>query len=597
MAPIKKKAKTEEGKAGKVKGSLKRKADEAAAEAEAGAPAAKTGKKEKVLSKKQAKRKEVTTLYGDLINPGREVQADTLVGDILDLLQKRPAPLHQYCCSEVGSRVVQACLKWGSKEQKSKVLDALKDHLAKMSIDRYGCMVVMKLLRYCTRTASERKPTPDEKKLRAKNSRSILEAFRGKGLRTAFFHKYGCRVVNSIYFSDFASVKEKRTMLHEVAVPQALALTRSEFDGRPLRQLLAAKDLKNDDRAAMVSHLAEQVERCVEKELLACDVVHLLFQAYCEVASETQLRDLAGRCMAGAPNLLSSKPGAEAALYILGVATAKEKKAFCKELKGKFVALATNAVDYTVMMRLASIVDDTVMLEKTMLAEWMSDLETLCFDKYGAKVLSWLLRPDDPRIFSPYERQCLAVPAPSAIKAADKRRQEILRTIRPALLTVLQENALKVCSDVHAKDLLLAYMSSDWNAGIVEAVLSAVEAAVSKAAGKPKKEELELIDNGTTTTTLIALLRIEPAASDAPLAAPLWRRCFQGRLAELAATRCTFVVRALLKNGGATADAVRSGVSKSRAAIEAAAKAAEASAAGTSGVRSLLAAIDGKEAA
>merc|ERR1719321_1095076 len=143
-----------------------------------------------------------------------------------------------------------------------------------------------------------------------------------------------------------------------------------------------------DQRENMRSHLAEVVEKVVEKELLGIDLVHLVLQAHCELASESQLKELAEKCMAGAPLLLSSKPGAEAVLHLLGVATAKQRKSFCKDLKNKFVALTTNSVDYTVMMRLLSTVDDTVMLEKSMLAELTADLGAICFDKYGHKVLA-----------------------------------------------------------------------------------------------------------------------------------------------------------------------------------------------------------------
>merc|ERR1719382_1252029 len=120
----------------------------------------------------------------------------------------------------------------------------------------------------------------------------------------------------------------------------------------------------------MMENLREVVEKAVDKELLGFDIVHLIFQAFCEDASEAQLKDLADKCMAGAPYLLSSKPGAEALLRLLGVATAKHRRSLLRDLKGKFVALATNSVDYTVMMRLLNTVDDTVCLGKTVLAEW-----------------------------------------------------------------------------------------------------------------------------------------------------------------------------------------------------------------------------------
>ena len=84
----------------------------------------------------------------------------------------------------------------------------------------------------------------------------------------------------------------------------------------------------------------------------------------------------------------------QALLRLLGVANAKQRKTFCRDVKGKFAALAMNSVDYVarcsgrfsvidatkvadvhqVMIRLATTVDDTVMLSKTMLAEWIKEL-------------------------------------------------------------------------------------------------------------------------------------------------------------------------------------------------------------------------------
>eukprot|EP00927_Polykrikos_kofoidii_P050078 TRINITY_DN44020_c0_g1_i1.p1 TRINITY_DN44020_c0_g1~~TRINITY_DN44020_c0_g1_i1.p1 ORF type:complete len:659 (-),score=134.10 TRINITY_DN44020_c0_g1_i1:288-2264(-) len=547
-----------------------------------------TDKKGNLLNIKQRRRKEVTRLYGELITPGKEKKSE-VVGRILELLAKRTTPLEQYCSSEIGSRVVQACLKWGSMEHRQQLLSKLKEHLAKMATDRFGHVVVLKLLRYSARTSKERKPTVEEKKTRENNLKEFLEVFHGKSLNTVFFHKYGCRVVNGIYFSDDLGVKEKRLLLHEVAVPQVVLLLRRELvTSLTLRKLFADKSLSAQHRDAMLQHLTEAVERAVDKELLGVDIVHILFQTYCELATESQLRDLAEKCMAGAPYLLSSKPGAEAALRLLGVANAKQRKALCKDLKGKYVALATNPVDYTVMMRFASTVDDTVMIGKSMLSEWIGELSTLVFEKYGHKVLVWLLRPDDPHFFSPYERECLALPSPTSMKAAETRRQELVRTLRPPLRTALQAEPLKIAADLHAKNVLTAYLTADWDGEILESLVAAAEAEVAS----NNDVEMGLLGNGTVTTTLLVLLKLEPEGTDASLAGPLWRRCFEPNLTRVAASRCAFVLLALLKRGDKVATAVRSALRKGRKQIDAAVKAIEASGVSTNGARKLLAALE-----
>mmetsp|Transcript_73243 Transcript_73243/g.145268 ORF Transcript_73243/g.145268 Transcript_73243/m.145268 type:complete len:615 (+) Transcript_73243:68-1912(+) len=544
-------------------------------------------KKGKILTGKQKRRKQVTKLYAELINPTRTRKGDEVVNDILVLLGKLSASsLAQYCSKDIGSRVLQACLKWGSRSQRKRVFSVLQDDIPKMCVDRYGHVVVLKLLRYISRTSLERKPSEKEKKERTENMKEFLEAFHGKNLHTAFFQRHGCRVINAIYFSDAVSTKEKRRLLYDIAIPPAIALTRPESAGsKTLRQILHAADLTQDQRNATMDHLREALERSVDKELLGIDVVHLLFQAFCEDASESQLKDLAAKCMAGAPYLLSTKPGAEAVLRLLGVATAKERKEFCRELKGKFPALATNGVDYLVMIRLATTVDDTVLLKKTMLAEWLGELEDMCFDKYGHRVLSWIFRPDDPHLFSPYERASLALPAPSSLKKPETRQQELLQELRTPLRNILVNAPLKAAADINAKSVLTAYLSADWDAELVEALVAAAEQEAEK------EEDFGLLSDGTCTTTILVLLRIEPEGAEPGLAQPLWKRCFKPRLEEAATSRCAFVLLALLKNGAISA-AVKTVIRGKRRELEAAANAAEAAGKVAKGARKLLEAVE-----
>lgn len=546
------------------------------------------GKEKKSLNRRQTRRKEVTQLYSELTNQGRERKGEEIVEEILEMLSDRATSISEYISSKIGSRVVQACLKWGTRKQRHDLLGKLKEFLPKLSVDRFGHVVVLKLLTYAMKTAKDRKPTDEEKAMQAKNLRDFLEPFRGKHLHQAFYHKHGCKVINGIYFNEIVGAQDKRRLLHEVAVPQAIALLRPEMPGKfTLRQLMAAEDLTADQRKQICTHLREAAEKAVDKELLGCDITHFLFQAFCEQATEEQLKDLADKTMGGAPYLLSSKPGAEAMTYLLGVANAKQRKAICRDLKGKFVALAANAVDYVVMIRLATTVDDTVLLSKTMLAEWMQDMQTLCFDKYGSKVLAWFFKPADPRVFSPYEIKYATLPAPTSLKAAETRRQELVRVLRPPLRKVLMEAPLAAAADDHAKNLLIAYLAADWDAELVEALLKAAEA-------EREEKDLGLLNNGTTTTTLIALLRLEPAEAEQHLGVPLWKRCFAPKLTETVTSRCSFVLLELLKRTGKAREGPLDALKKQRKEVTAAVDAAEKAGAVVKGARYCLEQIDKK---
>lgn len=534
---------------------------------------------------RKRRRKEITSLYSDLINPGRTRKAPEIVEDLLAL---KDGQLAEFCCSQTGSRVLQACLKWGSKEQRRKIHQGLCESFCpRLCLDRFGSVVVLKVLRYAIRVSTGRSPTEEEKKTQAQNLREFLARFSGKGLYTTFYNRVGCRVINGIYFSEILSEKDRRRLLHEIAVPPAVALTQPELPGnRPLRQLLQADGgLPTEQRASMLSHLREAAEKAVDKELLCFDVVHFLLRAFCEVASEDQLRDLAEKCMPGAPYLLSSKPGAEALLRLLGVASAKQRKVFCRELKGKFTALATNPVDYVVLIRLAATVDDTVMLAKTMLAELSADLDTLLSDKYGKKVWLWLLHPGDPRHFDPYVRKCASLPAPSALKIPEARQQELARAARPMLRAALLAGPMRAVADPHAKDLLTAYLEADWDSEIVEALAAAAE----REAGQ---QGLGRLGEGAATAALLAVLRVEPADAEVSLREALWRRCLQPRLPEAAVSRCCFLLLELLqeRHQGGSRQAVAAAVRAERGTIEAAIEAAARAGGEVKGAKNLLAA-------
>jgi len=573
--------KTKETKAkGAGKGSLKEeKGTKRKAETAADEPDAKKGKS---LSAKQKKKKEITKLYSELINPGRTLKADVIVKDILETLSNRSSTLAEYCSTNVGARVIEACLKWGTKEQRQDLLSRCSGALPKMAQDRYGHQVVLKLLLYASKTSSQRQPTEEEKKAQAKNMREILDKFSGKSLHSTFFHRYGCQVINGLYFSNTVKATEKRRLLHSIAIPEAVALRRPELpSSQPLRKVLQAEDLTEQQKKSIAQHLEEAVEKAIEKELLGLDIVHLLLQAFCEIATDSQLTQLAEQCMDGAAYLLSSKAGAEALLRLLGIANAKQRKAFCRDLKGKFAALAKNSVDYVVMIRLLTTVDDTVMLSKSMVAEWLQDMEDLCFDKYGHKVLAWLLQPDDHHLFSPYERKCALLPSPTSLKAPEARRQELMRMLKPAIRSVFLQKPLEAAGDNSAKDLLVAFLATDWDEELIAAILAASQQ-------EAKKDDLGILNSGTVTTTMLILLKLEPEQGP-KLAQPLWESALKPHTVVAAASRCAFLLLAMLKRDSLK-ESILASLREHKKAIEKAANQAEASGSKVNGARQLLAA-------
>merc|ERR1711985_228140 len=105
----------------------------------------------------------------------------------------------------------------------------------------------------------------------------------------------------------------------------------------------------------------------------------------------------------------------------------------------------------------------------------------------------------------------------------DQRQKELLRSISPAVRDLLMERKLSAAADQNCKDLLVAYLASNWDGELVDVLVGAAEAEAAS-------EDLSALDDGKTTTTLITLLRMEPKGAEPALAQPLWNRAFKPQL-------------------------------------------------------------------
>merc|ERR1719281_890015 len=132
-------------------------------------------------------------------------------------------------------------------------------------------------------------------------------------------------------------------------------------------------------------------------------MAQIIFDIFTSIATEDELKDLIDRVVEGIPHLLASKPGVNAFVRLLGVASAKHRKGIIKALKGQWVNLAKNDVDMVVVLRLLTTVDDTVLLNKAVLAELEPAVAELAVHEVGRKVLLAILAGIDKRYLTPSE--------------------------------------------------------------------------------------------------------------------------------------------------------------------------------------------------
>eukprot|EP01052_Picozoa_sp_SAG31_P057036 SAG31_NODE_16660_length_701_cov_0.774086_2_plen_158_part_01 len=118
-----------------------------------------------------------------------------------------------------------------------------------------------------------------------------------------------------------------------------------------------------------------------------------------------------------------------------------------KGLKGQWSALAIREYGHRVVMRALDTVDDTTMLNKSVVADLLEDIGRISQQKHGRRVILHMLAPNSPKYFDQFTvkaNQPTLVPAdgsadgdgrlvPTSKKDPETRRKEILREVLPHL--------------------------------------------------------------------------------------------------------------------------------------------------------------------
>jgi pumilio family protein 6 len=229
-------------------------------------------------------------------------------------------------------------------------------------------------------------------------------------------------------------------------------------------------------------------------------------------------------------------------------------------------------------------VDDTVLVTKQIIAPMLEELDQLCDDQYGRKVLLYLLVQRNLKYLVPQLAEVLSGGDGNAYskKEADVRQAELQKTVVPALVKHIAGNAADMVSVGAASHLVLETMQAvtDDTPGVDECVaaLAATAATGSIDAVEGSKKAVDLTESSSMGHNVAHRLMQRLLSETSPIAAQLSKALYgeiKGSIGKWAeCNRGAFVILALLK--GPDAEVV--------AAVAAEVTAAEASLGGLTGV-------------
>ena len=269
-------------------------------------------------------------------------------------------------------RVVECLMAVGNQEIRDALFDELKEDIIEMTKSKYANFFVQKLLRYGTK---------DQKA-------AVMKAMEGQ-VAKMMKHKIAGMVVELAY-NDYANAQQKNCMLQEFLGPEYRMFKEPEL--RTVEEVIAKNPEKKSE---LVKNLGANVDVLIQKGCYNHSLVHTVIYNFLTVVdgkrrSETieSLRD----CLI---HMIHSRDGAMAALHCIWHGTTKDRKSIVKSLKTFVMKTACEEYGHLVLLGIFEAVDDTKLVGKAIVGELMELVDTVITNKFGLRVVKYLMAGRD----------------------------------------------------------------------------------------------------------------------------------------------------------------------------------------------------------
>lgn len=232
-------------------------------------------------------------------------------------------------------------------------------------------------------------------------------------------------------FATWATPQEKRHLVQEFygdmykqTKDDSLTHIRDAYKNSP------------DMKAAVLGAVKANLTRILNKELLDSHLVQTVIMQFLQECTTDDRAELISQLATHIVVLSNSKEGASAAMQCYWHGTNKDRKVMMKTLKEHVLNMCKHEHAHNTIIAIIDAVDDTVLLNKTMLGDIISNALDLASDEWGRRVLMWLVAPAVQTHFHPNFVNELTQGRESSNSKKDinLRREEIINSSKTPLL-------------------------------------------------------------------------------------------------------------------------------------------------------------------
>uniref|UniRef100_A0A3Q2VIL7 Pumilio RNA-binding family member 3 n=1 Tax=Haplochromis burtoni TaxID=8153 RepID=A0A3Q2VIL7_HAPBU len=322
-----------------------------------------------------------------------------LLRELRDLIHGK---VKQMAFAHDAVRVLQCYIQFSNHEQRQEVFEELKDDILSLSKSQYGRHVVKKLLMY------------GNKELVA----AVINRFKGH-VRQMLRHAAASSIIEYAY--NDKAVLAQRLMLTDELYGNTYTVCKS-YEFNTLEKVVRTNpDKLNNIMDEMKQILTPMAQK---EQVIKHSLVHKVFLDFFQCAPEKQRTEMIESIRQSVVYMAHTHDGARVAMNSLWHGTAKVRTR----------SNATTARAHAGVLLLQTILES---------------LDEVIGNKYGKKVLVYLLSPRDPAHLVPEIIKVLEKGDGNAHSKKDTatRRKELLEVVSPPLLEYLCNNAAAMAMD------------------------------------------------------------------------------------------------------------------------------------------------------
>lgn len=349
---------------------------------------------------------------------------EKLMSDLQKLIQGK---IKTIAFAHDSTRVIQCYIQFGNEEQRKQAFEELRGDLVELSKAKYSRNIVKKFLMYGS------KPQIAE----------IMRSFKGH-VKKMLRHAEASAIIEYAY--NDKAILEQRNMLTEELYGNTFQLYKSA-EHPTLEKVLQVQPEKLE---LIMDEMKQILTPMAQKEaVIKHSLVHKVFLDFFTYATPKLRSEMIEAIREAVIYLAHTHDGARVAMYCLWHGTPKDRKVIVKTMKTYVEKVANGQYSHLVLLAAFDCIDDTKLVKQIIISEIISSLTNIINDKYGRKVLLYLLSPRDP---AHIVREIIEVLQKGDGNAHSKkdteiRRRELLESISPTLLSYLQEHAQEMVLD------------------------------------------------------------------------------------------------------------------------------------------------------